>query len=140
MIVRMTHGRVELSQLIADPFFLESFGVVSGPFYEWIAVSPLNLDRRHRGGAALPIERERDWPDRKRGRRGRWMPNGPRAAPARVGLERLGAALARAELQEALAALTERLECPRVGADAEWRPPVGLNGPSRLPLTFKTCT
>jgi cytochrome P450 len=49
----------------------------------------------------------------------------------------LGAALARAELQEALAALTERLECPRVGGDAEWRPPVGLNGPSRLPLTFK---
>jgi cytochrome P450 len=52
----------------------------------------------------------------------------------------LGAALARAELQEALAALTERLECPQVGPDAEWRPPVGLNGPSRLPLTFKART
>jgi cytochrome P450 len=52
----------------------------------------------------------------------------------------LGAALARAELQEALAALTERLECPSVGADAEWRPPVGLNGPSRLPLTFRART
>ena len=49
----------------------------------------------------------------------------------------LGAALARAELQEALAALTTRLECPRVGADAEWRPPIGLNGPVRLPLQFK---
>ncbi|HLK40954.1 MAG TPA: cytochrome P450 [Polyangiaceae bacterium] len=49
----------------------------------------------------------------------------------------LGAALARAELQEALAALTARLECPCVGADAEWRPPIGLNGPVRLPLHFK---
>lgn len=49
----------------------------------------------------------------------------------------LGAALARAELQEALAALTARIECPSVAADAAWRPPVGLNGPTRLPLTFK---
>jgi cytochrome P450 len=49
----------------------------------------------------------------------------------------LGAALARAELQEALAALTARIECPAIGADAAWRPPVGLNGPTRLPLTFR---
>ncbi len=49
----------------------------------------------------------------------------------------LGAALARAELQEALAALTARIGCPTVAADAAWRPPVGLNGPTRLPLTFK---
>ena len=48
----------------------------------------------------------------------------------------LGAALARAELQEALAALTARLECPAVGPDAEWKPPLGINGPERLPLTF----
>lgn len=48
----------------------------------------------------------------------------------------LGAALARAELQDALAALTARLTCPRVGADAVWRPPVGINGPQRLPITF----
>jgi cytochrome P450 len=48
----------------------------------------------------------------------------------------LGAALARAELQEALAALTARLECPRVGEDAQWKPPLGINGPERLPLTF----
>jgi cytochrome P450 len=49
----------------------------------------------------------------------------------------LGAALARAELQEALGALTARLECPTVGADAEWKPPFGINGPERLPLTFR---
>jgi len=49
----------------------------------------------------------------------------------------LGAALARAELQEALAALTVRLECPTVGQDAEWSSPMGINGPTRLPLTFK---
>jgi cytochrome P450 len=48
----------------------------------------------------------------------------------------LGSALARAELQEALAALAARIGCPSVGADAAWRPPVGLNGPTRLPLTF----
>jgi cytochrome P450 len=48
----------------------------------------------------------------------------------------LGAALARAELQEALVALTARLRCPTVSADAAWRPPVGINGPERLPLTF----
>jgi cytochrome P450 len=48
----------------------------------------------------------------------------------------LGAALARAELQEALEALTRRLGCPTVGADAVWRPPVGINGPESLPVTF----
>jgi cytochrome P450 len=48
----------------------------------------------------------------------------------------LGAALARAELQEGLAALTARIGCPTVGADAAWRPPLGINGPERLPLTF----
>lgn len=49
----------------------------------------------------------------------------------------LGAALARAELQEGLAAMTSRLTCPVVGADAEWKPTVGINGPVRLPLRFE---
>ncbi len=48
----------------------------------------------------------------------------------------LGAALARAELQDALAALTARLTCPTVGADAAWKPPVGITGPEALPITF----
>jgi len=48
----------------------------------------------------------------------------------------LGAALARAELQEALTALSGRLGCPTVGTDAVWKPPVGINGPERLPITF----
>ena len=48
----------------------------------------------------------------------------------------LGAALARAELQEALAALTTRIGCPTVGEGATWRPPLGINGPQRLPITF----
>lgn len=48
----------------------------------------------------------------------------------------LGAALARAELQEGLRALTSRLECPSVGTDAAWKPPMGINGPERLPITF----
>ena len=49
----------------------------------------------------------------------------------------LGAALARAELQEGLAALAARIECPRVGADAQWKPPLGITGPERLPITFR---
>ena len=48
----------------------------------------------------------------------------------------IGAALARAELQEALLALTSRLCCPAIAADAVWRPPFGLHGPERLPLAF----
>jgi hypothetical protein len=48
----------------------------------------------------------------------------------------LGAALARAELQEALSALTARLECPKVGPGAVWKPPMGINGPEQLPITF----
>ena len=48
----------------------------------------------------------------------------------------LGAALARAELQEALTALTRRLGCPTVGPDAAWKPPLGINGPDRLPIRF----
>jgi cytochrome P450 len=49
----------------------------------------------------------------------------------------LGAALARAELQEALAALTSRLECPTLGEGAVWKPPVGITGPERLPIAFR---
>jgi cytochrome P450 len=49
----------------------------------------------------------------------------------------LGAALARAELQEALAALTSRLECPTVADGAVWRPPVGITGPETLPIGFR---
>lgn len=48
----------------------------------------------------------------------------------------LGAALARAELQDALGALTARITCPVLGPDAAWRPPLGINGPERLPITF----
>jgi len=49
----------------------------------------------------------------------------------------LGAALARAELQESLAALTARLECPTVVEGSVWKPPVGINGPEQLPITFR---
>jgi cytochrome P450 len=49
----------------------------------------------------------------------------------------LGAALARAELQEALIALTARIHCPRLEAGAEWSPPIGINGPLRLPIAFE---
>lgn len=49
----------------------------------------------------------------------------------------LGAALARAELQEGLAALTARIECPIVGVDTQWKPPLGITGPERLPITFQ---
>ena len=49
----------------------------------------------------------------------------------------LGAALARAELQESLAALTARLECPTLTPGAVWKPPVGINGPEQLPITFR---
>jgi len=48
----------------------------------------------------------------------------------------LGAALARAELQEALAVLTAAIRCPRIEEGAAWRPPVGINGPERLPIAF----
>jgi cytochrome P450 len=50
----------------------------------------------------------------------------------------IGAALARAELQEGLTALATRLTPPRVGAGATWTPPLGITGPSSLPITFTT--
>jgi len=48
----------------------------------------------------------------------------------------LGAALARAELCEALAVLSVRITCPKVVDGAVWKPPVGINGPDRLPIEF----
>lgn len=48
----------------------------------------------------------------------------------------LGAALARAALQEALAVLTARIRCPALAPDAVWKAPVGITGPERLPITF----
>ena len=48
----------------------------------------------------------------------------------------IGAALARAELQEALAALAGRLHCPAILEGAVWKPPLGINGPEQLPIAF----
>jgi cytochrome P450 len=48
----------------------------------------------------------------------------------------IGAALARAELQEALAAWAARIGCPRVAGPVEWKPPIGITGLERLPLRF----
>jgi cytochrome P450 len=48
----------------------------------------------------------------------------------------VGAALARAELQESLVALSSRMHCPKVGPGAEFLPPLLLNGPSILPISF----
>jgi len=48
----------------------------------------------------------------------------------------IGAALARTELQEALGALAQRLHHLAVAEDARWKPPIGINGPERLPLRF----
>jgi cytochrome P450 len=48
----------------------------------------------------------------------------------------VGAALARAELQEALVALSSALTCPRLCEGAEWLPPIGITGPTRLPIAF----
>lgn len=49
----------------------------------------------------------------------------------------LGAALARAELQESLRAMTDALEVPELAAPIEWSLPVGINGPTRVPLRVR---
>ena len=49
----------------------------------------------------------------------------------------LGAALARAELQESLVALSQRMHCPELLPGASFLPPIGINGPTALPIAFK---
>jgi len=46
----------------------------------------------------------------------------------------LGAALARAELGEALSVLASRLGPPSIAGPLTWRPPIGIYGPNTLPL------
>lgn len=48
----------------------------------------------------------------------------------------LGAALAQAELSEALPILASRLGTPRITGPVSWRPAVGVHGPIELPLSF----
>jgi cytochrome P450 len=48
----------------------------------------------------------------------------------------LGAALARAELQEALVALSAAMHCPKLQPGADFLPPIGINGPTVLPISF----
>jgi cytochrome P450 len=48
----------------------------------------------------------------------------------------LGAALARAELQESLIALASRMHCPKLEPGAVFLPPIGINGPTTLPISF----
>ncbi|HEX7168059.1 MAG TPA: cytochrome P450 [Acidimicrobiales bacterium] len=51
----------------------------------------------------------------------------------------LGASLARAELQEALPLLARRMPDLALDGPIEWKPPtVGIWGPARLPLRFRT--
>jgi cytochrome P450 len=49
----------------------------------------------------------------------------------------LGAALARAELQESLIALARRMRCPKLEPGSEFLPPLGINGPVKLPISFE---
>lgn len=49
----------------------------------------------------------------------------------------LGAALARVELQEALRALTAQLAPPAFAAAVEWGIPIGITGPTRVPLRVR---
>jgi cytochrome P450 len=50
----------------------------------------------------------------------------------------LGSSLARAELQEALPLLAQRMPGLELDGEIEWKPPtVGIWGPSRLPLRFR---
>ena len=48
----------------------------------------------------------------------------------------LGAHLARAEMQEAIAVLARRLPDLRIDGDVRWRPRTGIFGPTVLPLAF----
>jgi cytochrome P450 len=48
----------------------------------------------------------------------------------------LGAALARAELGEALSVLASRFGPPSIAGPVTWRPPLGIHGPNELPLRF----
>jgi len=48
----------------------------------------------------------------------------------------LGAALAQAELSEALPVLARRLKTPRIIGPVTWRHAIGVYGPNQLPLSF----
>lgn len=48
----------------------------------------------------------------------------------------LGAALARAEMAEALPILADRLRAPESDGQAAWRPTMGITGPTTLPIRF----
>lgn len=48
----------------------------------------------------------------------------------------LGAALARAELQESLLALSRRMHCPKLEEGGVYLPPLGINGPTSLPISY----
>jgi cytochrome P450 len=50
----------------------------------------------------------------------------------------LGAALAHAQLEEALPILTRRFGPPAITGKVTWRPAIGTHGPDVLPLTFQT--
>jgi len=49
----------------------------------------------------------------------------------------LGAALARAELQESLIALATHFTCPELLPGAEFLPLIGISGPTLRPLRFR---
>lgn len=49
----------------------------------------------------------------------------------------IGAATARAEMAEALAALSGQLAPPSITGPVTWRPPTALHGPENLPLRFE---
>jgi cytochrome P450 len=49
----------------------------------------------------------------------------------------LGVHLARLELSEALVAMTQRMNRPRILGDVPWKPITGITGPARLDIEFE---
>lgn len=49
----------------------------------------------------------------------------------------LGHLIARAELEEALPALAGAITDLRIVGPVQWRPPTGITGPARLPISFR---
>ena len=124
----MSRPRIEMSDLVADPFGTRASARRQG----WLADAD---------GAVAVVTRDRvrelladPHPDE--------LTPADNAAVPHLAFGHgahfcLGAALARAELQDGLSALAERLECPRVESGTVWKPPLGINGPEVLPISFR---
>jgi cytochrome P450 len=120
-VMRWRPSATTVYRFAAEDFDYRGLHIAEGTFLTMCVLAAQRDPRVFRDGDSFDITVTREAPPLQFG-------GGPHHC--------LGAALARAELDEALPVLAKRLGPPSIAGPLTWRLPIGIYGPNKLPLRF----